>query len=109
MTTTAGLDVSAPKRKCDDERCPFHGNLKVRGKILSGRVVSTAGKNFVVVEMQYLHRLEKYNRGERRRSRLSAHLPGCIEAHEGDVVTLGECRPLSKTISFVVVESRGPA
>ena len=107
--SVAGLEIAAPKKKCDDERCPFHGNLKVRGKILSGRVVSTAGKNFVVVEMQYLHKLGKYNRGERRRSRLSAHLPPCVESHEGDVVTLGECRPLSKTISFVVVQSRRPA
>lgn len=106
--TAAGLQVTAPKKKCDDERCPFHGGLKVRGKILSGRVVSTAGRNFVVVEMQYLHRVGKYNRGERRRSRLSAHLPACLEASEGDLVTLGECRPLSKTISFVVVESRRP-
>jgi small subunit ribosomal protein S17 len=107
--SAAGLEIAAPKKKCDDDRCPFHGNLKVRGKILSGRVVSTAGKSFVVVEMQYLHRLSKYNRGERRRSRLSAHLPPCVDAQEGDVVTLGECRPLSKTISFVVVESRRPA
>jgi small subunit ribosomal protein S17 len=107
--SAAGLEITAPRKKCEDERCPFHGNLKVRGKILSGRVVSTAGRSFVVVEMQYLHRLGKYNRGERRRSRLSAHLPPCVEAREGDVVTLGECRPLSKTISFVVVESRRPA
>jgi len=28
---------------------------------------------------------------------------------DGDAVTLGECRPLSKTISFVVVESRRAA
>jgi small subunit ribosomal protein S17 len=106
--TAAGLEVVAPKKKCSDERCPFHGSIKVRGKILSGRVVSTAGKNFVVVEMRYLHRLGKYSRGERRRSRLSAHLPPCLDAREGDEVTIGECRPLSKSISFVVVESRRP-
>jgi len=104
--TAAGLEVVAPKKKCDDDRCPFHGSLKVRGKILTGTVVSTAGKNFVVVEMQYLHKVPKYIRGERRRSRMSAHLPPCLDVREGDVVTLGECRPLSKTISFVVVESR---
>ena len=107
--STAGLQVAAPKKSCNDERCPFHGNLKVRGKLLSGRAVSTAGKSFVVVQMEFLHKVGKYSRGERRRSRLSAHLPPCVEAREGDVVTLGECRPLSKTISFVVVESRRPA
>lgn len=101
--STAGLQVAAPKKSCDDERCPFHGHLKVRGKLLSGRAVSTAGKNFVVVQMEFLNKVGKYSRGERRRSRLSAHLPSCIEVKEGDRVTIGECRPLSKTISFVVV------
>ncbi len=107
--TGAGLDVPMPRKKCQDERCPFHGNLKVRGRLLNGRAVSTAGRGFVVVEMQYLHMIRKYNRGERRRSRVSAHLPPCIDAKDGDQVTVGECRPLSKTISFVVVQSRRSA
>ena len=104
--TTAGLQVAAPKKKCDDGRCPFHGNLKVRGRLLTGKVVSTEGKGFIVVQMEYLHMIAKFIRGERRRSRISAHLPPCIEVNDGDVVTIGECRPLSKTVAFVVVESR---
>jgi len=104
--TAAGLEVVAPQKKCQDERCPFHGSIKVRGRLLSGTVVSTAGKRFAVVEMEYLHMVPKFNRGERRRSRVSAHVPPCIEVRDGDSVTIGECRPLSKTISFVVVESR---
>jgi len=105
--STAGLEVAMPKKKCEDRSCPFHGTLKVRGRLLSGKVVSTAGKNFVVVQMEYLHKVGKFNRSERRRSRLSAHLPPCLDVMEGDMVTIGECRPISKTISFVVVESRG--
>ena len=104
--TAAGLDVAVPKKKCQDEKCPFHGSIKVRGRLLNGKAVSTAGKSFTVVEMEYLHMVPKFNRGERRRSRVSAHVPPCIEVRDGDSVTLGECRPLSKTISFVVVESR---
>lgn len=104
--SAAGLEVPMPKNECQDERCPFHGSLKVRGRLLSGKAVSTAGKGFVVVQMEYLHRIAKYNRSERRRSRLSAHLPPCLEVRDGDTVTIGECRPLSKSISFVVVESR---
>ena len=107
--TNAGLDVAAPRKKCKDERCPFHGRIKVRGRLLSGRAVSTSGRSFAVVEMQYLHMVPKYSRGERRRSRVSAHVPPCIEVRDGDSVTVGECRPLSKTISFVVVESRRAA
>ncbi len=104
--TAAGLEVQAPKKKCEDDRCPFHGSVKVRGRLLTGRAVSTAGKSFTVVELQYLHNVGKFNRSERRRSRISAHVPGCIQVADGDQVTIGECRPLSKTISFVVVESR---
>ena len=107
--SAAGLEVSAPKKKCQDPRCPFHGSVKVRGRLLSGKVVSTAGKSFTVVEMEYLHMMPKFNRGERRRSRVSAHVPPCIAVSDGDQVTIGECRPLSKTISFVVVESRRAA
>ncbi len=107
--STAGLDVAAPKKACGDVRCPFHGGLKVRGKLLSGRVVSTNAKSFVVVQMEYLHMVPKFVRGERRRSRVSAHISPCIEANEGDTVTIAECRPLSKTISFVVVSAGRPA
>ncbi len=107
--SAAGLQVSVPKKGCEDERCPFHGNLKVRGKLLTGTAVSTAGKGFVVVQMEYLHKVRKFNRSERRRSRLSAHVPPCVEVSEGDAVTIGECRPLSKTIAFVVVEARRPS
>jgi small subunit ribosomal protein S17 len=105
----AGLDVAAPKEKCTDERCPFHGGLKVRGRMLSGRAVSTGGKSFIVVQIEYLHKIGKFSRVERRRSRLNAHLPPCVTVNEGDTVTIAECRPLSKTISFVAVEARRPA
>ncbi len=105
--SAAGLEVAAPKKSCEDERCPFHGGLKVRGKLISGKAVSTSGSGFVVVQLEYLHKVRKYNRSERRRSRISAHLPACLDVREGDSVTIAECRPLSKTISFVVVQSRG--
>jgi len=101
--SNAGLDVVPPQRRCEDSRCPFHGHLKVRGRIFEGRIVSISGKNFAVIEREYLHYVRKYNRYERRRSRISAHLPPCIDAKEGQPAKIAECRPLSKTISFVVV------
>ena len=38
--SSAGLDMAPPKRGCEDVRCPFHGHLKVRGKMLVGTIVS---------------------------------------------------------------------
>nr|AJS12927.1 30S ribosomal protein S17, small subunit ribosomal protein S17 [uncultured archaeon] len=43
-------------------------------------------------------------RYERRKSRIPSHSPPCVGAKEGDHVKIAECRPLSKTVSFVVVE-----
>lgn len=104
--SNAGLDVAPPQRSCNDKKCPFHGNLKVRGRIFEGKIVSVSGKSFAVIEREYLHLVKKYNRYERRRSRLSAHIPECLNAEEGKIATVAECRPLSKTISFVVVSVR---
>ncbi|MEM4035367.1 MAG: 30S ribosomal protein S17 [Fervidicoccaceae archaeon] len=95
--------VELPKTTCDDENCPFHGSLKVRGLILEGVVVKSKMERTVVVRRDYLHYDEKYRRYERRKSILHAHNPPCINAKEGDVVIVGEVRPLSKTVSFVVL------
>ena len=99
-----GLDVKSPKRTCEDLRCPFHGTLGVRGRVLEGTVVSDKSKDTVVVQRDYLQYIKKYLRYERRRSNISAHSPPCIGAKSGDRVKIAECRPLSKTVSFVVIE-----
>jgi small subunit ribosomal protein S17 len=72
---------------------------------MNGRIVSL-GKAFVVIQREYLHKIKKYGRYERRRRKLHAHLPPCLDVKEGDYATIAECRPLSKTISFVLVEAR---
>jgi len=104
--SSAGLLIAPPKRTCDDGRCPFHGHVKVRGKILTGEIVSISDKQTVVIQREFLFRVPKYNRYERRRGKVHAHLPPCIEAKEGDTAVIAECRPLAKTVSFVVVQSR---
>jgi len=49
--------------------------------------------------------MDKYERFEKRTSSLSAHLPACIgEVNVGDSVKVMECRPLSKSVAFCVVE-----
>ncbi len=99
-----GLPVKPPSEVCDDKYCPFHGSLPVRKKLLEGKVVSCKMRNTVVVQRDYLHYVPKYMRYERRRSRIPAHCPPCLGVKEGDVVRIAECRPLSKTVSWVVVE-----
>ncbi len=93
-----------PKKTCTDRNCPFHGELPVRGRVLEGIVASAKMDKTVVVKRDYLYFVTKFKRYERRHSRISSHSPPCIDAKEGDKVTIAECRPISKTVSFVVVE-----
>ncbi|MCD6226423.1 MAG: 30S ribosomal protein S17 [Candidatus Aenigmarchaeota archaeon] len=104
MKKEVGLNIKMPEKKCSDKNCPFHGTLSLRGKILQGTVVSDRMQKSVIVERTYLHYLPKYERYERRHTRISAHNPPCINAKKGDKVKIAECRPLSKTKHFVVVE-----
>ncbi len=92
---------------CSDKNCPFHGNLSIRGKTLTGRVVSDRMHKTVVVQVDYLYYYPKYKRYAKRRSKIHAHNPPCIGAVKGETVKITECRPLSKTVSFVVVERTG--
>jgi len=101
-----GIDVRKPEKECEDVDCPFHGTLPVRGQILEGEVVSDKASKTVVVQRIYLKKIPKYERYEKRRSKIHAHNPPCINAKVGDVVKIAECRPLSKTKSFVVIEKR---
>lgn len=90
--------------ECSDKKCPKHGNVKIRGTKINGKVVSDKAKNTVIVERQYIKYVPKYERYERRKTRIAAHNPPCITAKFGDKVVIGECRKLSKTKSFVVIE-----
>ena len=99
-----GVDAKSPQKECNDPNCPWHGNLKVRGQMMEGVVVSDKMKNTVVVEREYLRYVKKYERYEKRRRRYHVHNPPCIDAKVGDRVRFMECRPLSKTVNFVVIE-----
>ena len=97
-------NIAVPTKVCDDPTCPFHGNIKLRGRILQGYVVSTKMHKTIVIQRDYNYYISKYQRYERRKSKVTAHLPDCIEVKEGDQVKIAECRKISKTVAFVVIE-----
>lgn len=101
-----GIDVVAPKDKCTDKNCPFHGTLSVRGQIIEGVVISDRMQGTVIVKKDYRRYIPKYERFELRTGKYAAHNPPCINAKVGSKVRIMECRPLSKTKSFVVIEQR---
>lgn len=104
MVRNIGVSVVSPRKTCEDELCPFHGTLSVRGKLLTGIVASAKAPKMIVVSREYPRPTPKFKRYQRSRSKVHAYLPPCVEVKEGDEVRIAECRPLSKTVSFVVIE-----
>jgi small subunit ribosomal protein S17 len=102
----SGLSLKKPKKTCDDQNCPFHGTLSIRGRVLEGTVISSKMEKTAVVRRDYLHYIPKFKRYERRHGHIAAHNPPCINAKEGDWVKIAECRPVSKTVSFTIVEKQ---
>lgn len=106
MTRNIGINVSAPKREPQDgeKKNPFNGTLSVRGKLVEGRVVSASAKNTIVIERDVPTYYTKFKRYARSRNRIHAHVPSNIDVAVDNRVLVAECRPISKSVAFVVVE-----
>ena len=104
MVRNIGIEARQPEKNCVDSKCPWHGILPVRGRVFQGEVISDKAPKTLTVKWDYVHYISKYERYERRHSSVHAYKPDCIEAKKGDIVKIAECRPLSKTKSFVVIE-----
>ncbi|KAM1508173.1 hypothetical protein ACFX10_017520 [Malus domestica] len=87
-----------------DKKCPFTGNVSIRGRILAGTCHSAKMNKTIIVRRNYLHYIKKYQRYEKRHSNIPAHVSPCFRVKEGDHVTIGQCRPLSKTKRFNVLK-----
>eukprot|EP00882_Tetradesmus_deserticola_P000111 GHRQ01000124.1.p1 GENE.GHRQ01000124.1~~GHRQ01000124.1.p1 ORF type:complete len:181 (+),score=72.52 GHRQ01000124.1:70-543(+) len=102
-----GLGFKTPKEAIEgqyiDKKCPFTGNVSIRGRILTGIVKSTKMTRTIVVRRDYLHYIKKYARYEKRHANISAHISPAFRCKEGDTVVIGQCRPLSKTVRFNVL------
>ena len=71
----------------------------LRGVVLSNKMART-----VILRRDYLHYIKKYNRFEKRHHNLPAHLsPAFSRTRIGDIVTVGQCKKLSKTVLFNVI------
>jgi len=103
-TKNIGLETAKPKGECIDKYCPFHSSQKVRGRMINCNVIKTDSFRTATVTYETIHALPKYERFEKRTSKLHVHNPACINAKQGDNVTIVETRPISKTKHFVIIE-----
>ena len=106
---SVGLGFKTPelaiKGSYVDKKCPFTGNVSIRGRILKGMVISNKMKRTVVIRRDYLQYVSKYRRFEKRHKNMSVHCSPCFQnVGEGDIVTVGQCRPLAKTVKFNVLD-----
>jgi small subunit ribosomal protein S17 len=91
--------------ECKDRLCPKHGDkkLKMRGRTFQGKVIKTLPGR-VTIQFERMLKLPKYERYEKRKTKIHARLPDCIsgEVAVGDLIEISETRPISKMIHFVV-------
>lgn len=92
--------------ECSSSWCPFHGSnpAKLRGRTFEGTVIKKfTGR--ITIEFERLFFLRKYERFEKRKTKIHARLPDCLKNIEvGDLVKIAECRPLSKILHFIAVK-----
>jgi small subunit ribosomal protein S11e len=87
-----------------DKKCPFTSDVSIRGRVFKGVVLNNKMARTVILRRDYLHFIKKYNRFEKRHQNIPAHLsPAFARVKIGDVVTVGQCRPISKTVRFNVI------
>ncbi len=84
-----------------------HQPLRVRGAIVEGTVVSTRPKKTAIIEIPYVKKNLKFERLEKRKSRLAVHIPDGKVVQVGQKIRAGETRRISKTKSFVLMEVLG--
>ena len=106
MTRNIGLPIKELKKKPaeNENNSPFNGSLSIRGKIFEGIVINAKAKGTVVIERESLIDFAKFKRFGRSKNKIHAHVPSNLDIQEGDYVVAAECRPISKSVSFVVVE-----
>ena len=106
MTRNIGLPVKESKKKIEEneKNNPFNGTLSIRGKIFEGTVINAKANGTIVIQKESPIYFKKFKRFGRSKNKIHAHVPSNINVEEGNYVVAAECRPISKSVSFVVVE-----
>jgi small subunit ribosomal protein S17 len=95
----AAARAEQPAREPD--HAPEHG--PGRAKVRQGVVVSDRGEKTITVAIDVVRRHKRYHKILRSTVKLHAH-DERNDAHEGDTVRIQECRPMSRTKRWRLVE-----
>lgn len=113
-----------------DKKCPFTGDVSIRGRILAGTCHSAKMVRTIIVRRNYLHYVKKYQRWklvvlsklfvlfslfyvnisdlyliryEKRHSNIPAHISPCFRVKEGDHVIIGQCRSVQTFFDYLYI------
>ena len=102
------MTFKKPKKTCDDRNCPFHGTLAVT-RTCTGRHRSHMQRwirPLSLTENSYNSHQNSYvTKDDTVTSHHTTHHASTLR--KATDVKIAECRPVSKTVSFVVVEKLG--
>lgn len=90
------------KKTTETSKANNEQNGKSAKRILKGEVVSDKMTNTVVVLVKRYVKVPKYEKYVTRTKRVKAHDQGNTKKI-GDIVSIQECRPMSKDKRFVVI------
>jgi len=79
-------------------------NFATRGREFVGKIIRMGSQKSAVIQWERSHYIPKYERYEKRWSKIAVHIPDDFELKVGDTVKVAECRPISKTKHFIVME-----
>jgi small subunit ribosomal protein S17 len=106
MVTKQVLGVRSPKENKGtfDKKDPFYGDINVKRETLVGTVVKKDANRSATIEWRRAVFVQKYERQEKRKSKVRVHNPASIDAQVGDRVLVARTRPLSKTKHHVILK-----
>lgn len=78
--------------------------FSTRGSTFVGTVESTKMEKSATVRWEHSQKVPKYERYERRNTKITSHVPEDLDVEEGDTVRVEETKPISKTKSTVITE-----
>ena len=88
-----GLGFKTPKEAIEgtyiDKKCPFTGNVSIRGRIIKGLCTSTKMHRTIIIRRDYLHYVSKYKRFEKKHKNVPVHVSPCFNVKEGDIIVAG--------------------
>ncbi|XP_052046883.1 40S ribosomal protein S11-like [Apodemus sylvaticus] len=98
-----GLEFKTPKEAIEStyigKKRPFMCDVFIRGQILPGVMVKMKMQRTFVICWDCLHYVRKYSHFEECHKNKSVHPTPCFRGvHIGDIVTVGECKPLRETV-----------